>query len=356
MGDVVMPISRDDLKGRSCWIFSDGKAGNDVQSLGVANALELDVTIKRVEPTGIHKLLSPWIGVAHREHFGRADSVFSRPWPDVAIAIGRLTTPYIRELKRLAGDASFTVILQDPKVALSTADLFWVPEHDQLRGPNVITTLTAPHGHTAERFSTLRREMSAEYGALRPPRVAVLLGGSNGDYTYSARALGRLARGLAALGNNGASFMITPSRRTEPEILACVRRATEPFPRIVWDMLGNNPYASFLACADLFVSPADSINMTGEPCATGRPVYVFHADGGSPKFTRFHESLERRGATRPLPVSFTRIGAWHYEPLSSAPVIAREIAVRFAQKGIERPSRNGAELRSSAHIDSHTDQ
>jgi len=119
MGDVVMPISRDDLKGRSCWIFSDGKAGNDVQSLGVANALELDVTIKRVEPTGIHKLLSPWIGVAHREHFGRADSVFSRPWPDVAIAIGRLTTPYIRELKRLAGDASFTVILLG--VAISTA-------------------------------------------------------------------------------------------------------------------------------------------------------------------------------------------------------------------------------------------
>jgi len=126
--------------------------------------------------------------------------------------------------------------------------------------------------------------------------------------------------------------------------------------RLFWRGEGANPYPAFLAHADAFIVPADSINMTGEPCATGRPVYVFHADGGSPKFTRFHESLERRGATRPLPVSFMRIGAWHYEPLSSAPVIAREIAVRFAQKGIERPSRNGAELRSSAHIDSHTDQ
>jgi mitochondrial fission protein ELM1 len=319
------------MRGRKCWIISDGKAGNDVQTFGVANALGLDIILKRVAPTDIHKFLSPWIGVAHRERFGEAGSAFAPPWPDVALSIGRLTTPYIRELKRLAGDSTYTVILQDPKVTLSTADLFWVPEHDRLRGPNVVTTLTAPHSFTEQRLAELRRAIPAEYEALRLPRVAVLLGGSNGDYVYSAGALDRLGRALSMLGRSGASFLITPSRRTEPAIVQCVRRATKDFPRIIWDMAGDNPYPRFLACADMFLVPADSINMTGEPCATGRPVYVFHPDGGSAKFTRFHNALARYGATRPFPEPFESLESWSYKPLNSATAIAEAIASRFAQ-------------------------
>jgi mitochondrial fission protein ELM1 len=168
------------LRGSSCWIFSDGKAGNDVRTLGVVRALGLDPIMKRVVPSGMQKLLSPWAGVAKRERFGQSGAAFASPCPDIALAIGCLTTPYIRKLKRRAGDATFTVILQDPKVPLGTADMFWVPEHDRLRGPNVVTTLTAPHGFTEQAITSLRREMPAEYETLRQQRVAVLLGGSNG--------------------------------------------------------------------------------------------------------------------------------------------------------------------------------
>lgn len=318
------------LGGRSCWIFSDGKAGNDVQTLGVASALGLDPTMKRVTPSGVQKLLSPWAGVAKRERFGQSGAAFASPWPDIALAIGRLTTPYIRELKRRAGEAAFTVILQDPKVALSTADLFWVPEHDRLRGPNVITTLTTPHGFTEQAIAALRSSMPPEYTALREPRIAVLLGGSNGDYRYSPAALQRLWRALKALGGSGASFLITPSRRTEPAIIECARLATQDFPRMIWDMRGRNPYPEYLAFADMFLAPADSINMTSEPCATGRPVYVFHPDGGSPKFTRFHTALCRHGATRHFPDTLGRMDRWSYEPLNSAALIAGQIATRFA--------------------------
>ena len=95
--------------------------------------------------------------------------------------------------------------------------------------------------------------------------------------------------------------MITPSRRTPAEVTAFVREATAVRSRLLWDGEGANPYPAFLAHADAFIVPADSVNMTGEPCATGKPVYVFAPDGGSPKFTRFHEALRRHGATRPLP-------------------------------------------------------
>lgn len=325
------------LAGRTCWIISDGKAGNDVQTHGIANALGLDITVKRVDPKGIHKLLSPWIGVARKERFGESGSVFAPPWPDLAMSIGRLTTPYIRELKRRAGTKTFTVILQNPKVPLRTADLFWVPVHDTLRGDNVITSLTAPHGFSDARLAALRRDLPARYAELKQPRVAIMLGGSNGDYTYTPAALDRLEKAIRALGNSGATLLITPSRRTEPAIVERVRSARSGYPGIFWDMTGENPYPHFLAAADAFLVPADSINMTGEPCATGKPVYVFHPDGGSPKFERFHRALCSAGATRRFPANFTGLEQWAYIPLNSAASIADQIAQRYARSRSDGP-------------------
>jgi hypothetical protein len=320
------------VAGRSGWIISDGKAGNDTQTRGVFDALGLDHQMKPVDPSGIWKVLSPWGPVDPAERFGTAASRFHPPWPDFAIAAGRLTTPYIRRLKRVAGRATFTVILQDPKVGAEAADLFWVPEHDRRRGPNVVTTLTSPHGFTARRIAELKRSMPPAIAALPAPRIAVSLGGPNGDYRYTLAALAHLAAALASLAALGAGLMITPSRRTPAEIAAFVREATGGAQRWFWDGAGENPYPAFLAHADAFVAPADSVNMVGEPCATGKPVYVFEPEGGSRKFARFHAALARHGATRPLPARFERLETWSYPPLNSAETIAAEIAWRWMKR------------------------
>jgi mitochondrial fission protein ELM1 len=319
-------------RGRSGWIISDGKAGNDAQTRGVFDALGLAYDIKRVDPSGIWKVLSPWGPVDPAERFGTAASRFCPPWPEFAIAAGRLTTPYIRRLKRVAGRATYTVILLDPKVGAAAADLFWVPEHDRRRGPNVFTTLTAPHGFTAGRIAELRRSMPPDIAALPSPRVAVALGGPNGDYRYGPAALAHLASALRSLAGLGAGLMITPSRRTPAEIGALVRDATREARCLFWNGEGENPYPHFLAHADAFIAPADSVNMTGEPCATGRPVYVFAPEGGSPKFARFHQALTRYGATRPLPARFDRLETWSYPPLHSAEAIATEIVRRWSRR------------------------
>jgi uncharacterized protein len=100
----------------------------------------------------------------------------------------------------------------------------------------------------------------------------------------------------------------------------------------MWDGTGANPYPAFLAHADMLVVTADSVNMCGEACATGRPVYVFTPSGGSPKFNRFHAGLARHGATRPLPEAAAALESWSYEPLDSAAAIATEIERRWQQR------------------------
>jgi mitochondrial fission protein ELM1 len=320
------------LAGRTGWIISDGRAGNEVQSRGVFDAMGLDTRVIHVAPKGIWKLLGARAPVSPGERFGQPGTDFAPPWPDFAIATGRLTAPYIRALKRHAGLATYTIILLDPKVGANAADFFWVPEHDTLRGPNVMTTVTSPHAFSPQRLAELRKHMPEAIAALPKPRVAVMLGGPNGDYRYTPAAIARLASALRSLAELGAGLMITPSRRTPAEVLDIAGRGVAGRGCLIWDGDGDNPYPAFLAHADALVVPADSVNMTGEACATGKPVYVFEPDGGSPKFARFHAALARHGATRPLPARFSAIETWTYAPLNSAAQIADEIARRWTQR------------------------
>ncbi len=320
------------LTGCSGWIITDGKAGMDVQARGVADALGLHYEMKRVMPRGLWRLAAPWGPVAPNERPGRPGSPFAPPWPAVAIATGRASIPYIRAIRRAAGAATFTVVLQDPKTGPATADLIWVPEHDKRRGANVLTTLTAPHSFTQERLASLRAAPSEAIAALPKPRIAVVLGGKNAVYKFTDADDERIEAALKSLASLGASFLITPSRRTHPRLIARVEQATRDAPRILWTGEGANPYPEFLANADALVVTADSVNMTGEACATGKPVYVFHPSRGSDKFRRFHAALERHGATRPLPERLDQLPSWSYKPLDSAAAIAAEIERRWLRR------------------------
>ncbi|MEI9902053.1 MAG: mitochondrial fission ELM1 family protein [Hyphomicrobium sp.] len=316
------------LAGRSAWILTNGAAGMDVQTRGLADALGLACEMKPIAPKGLFRILSPWAPVARGERFGEADSSFAPPWPQVAIALGRTSVPYLRALRRRS-PATFTVLMLDTRSGRSAADVIWVPQHDQLRGPNVIATLTAPHGFTAARLSALRQTIPPAIASLPTPRVAVILGGKNAAYRFRPSDDARFAEALRSLGALGASFMITPSRRTHQRLIDVTEAATRAYPRIFWKGEGANPYPDFLAHADALVVTADSVNMTGEAAATGRPVLVFEPSGGSAKFRRFHAALTAYGATRPLPGAVAQLPDWTYEPLHSADIIAREIERRW---------------------------
>ncbi len=329
----LSPSSQRPLAGLSAWIITDGKAGMDVQARGLADALGLNYVMKHVQAAGLWRLMAPWGPVDPSARLGRADSpLFAPPFPAVAIATGRSSIPYIRAVHRQAGVNTFCIVLQDPRTGANTADLIWVPEHDSRRGANVIKTPTAPHGFSRQRLAQLRRDCPPEIVALTSPRIAVVLGGKNSIYRFTDADDDRLQASLAAFGALGASFMITPSRRTHQRLIRAVDAGTQGRPRLVWDGLGENPYPQFLAHADMLIVTADSVNMTGEACVTGRPVYVFEPAGGSAKFHRFHEALRKAGATRPLPDHPASLQHWTYEPMDSAATIAAEVERRWLNR------------------------
>ena len=329
---TMAEITDHPLAGHSAWLITDGKIGMDVQVRGVADALQLDFQLKHVAPRQPFRALSPFGPVDPRDKFGAPGTPFAPPYPAIALATGRLSIPYLRALRRRAGPGTYCVVLQDPRTGANTADVIWVPEHDLRRGVNVMTTLTSPHSFSQARLAALRGKIPPAIAALPRPRVALILGGPSGAYSFDEAAQKQLAASVVGLAAHAGSFLITPSRRTPPALTAAIEIATREKPRLLWDGQGENPYPNFLAHADVLVVTADSVNMTGEACATGRPVYVFEPGRGSPKFARFHAALRRHGATRSLPETMSRIEEWTYPPLDSALEIAAEIERRWSRR------------------------
>jgi uncharacterized protein len=314
-------------KGARVLVLSTGKAGHEANAVGVAGALGAPFETRVVTPRWLFAGLSPFGPLDPKDRPGNASGALARPFPHIVIGCGRIVVPYVCALKLAAGAGIFTVFLQDPRFRRSSMDLIWTPEHDKLRGANVLTTLTSPHPLSPSRLAAARAAPDPRIAALPGPRVGVLLGGPSGAHAFGPADLARLTEAAATMAKAGYSVMATPSRRTPPELVAALRAGLGDTPAFVWDGAGGNPYGQILAHADAILVTGDSVNMVGEATATGAPVYVFEPSGGAGKIAGYLDALERLGAIRRFA---GRVEPFAYPPIDSSLTIAQEIARRFA--------------------------
>jgi mitochondrial fission protein ELM1 len=307
--------------GTTAWIVTNGMAGFEAQALGITEALGLKAELKRVRPGAPWKWLAP---------FGPAapDSAIHAPWPDLLIASGRQSIPYARMIANRS-PATFTAVLQDPRVNPAQFDFVWTPAHDQLTGANVLSTLTSPHRLTPEMLTREAARIAPQIAHLPQPRIAVLLGGANAVYDFSEDDAQKIADDLAFVAQEGAGLMITPSRRTSEKQLDIIRDRLKNLPALIWDGAGDNPYFGFLGAADAIIATCDSVNMLGEAASTGKPLHVFELRGGSPKFRRFLDGIYACGAARLFALPLER---WDYEPLNATQQVAQAIARAYVAK------------------------
>ncbi len=321
------------LKHKKCWLVSSDFIGHRVLAIGVAQALQIPFEEKLIDPPWFYEKLSPFAGVAPSEKIGEPDSVlFPPPLPDIVMGVGRQSVPYLRAFKKKSQGQTFTVMLQDPRRGPSVADLIWVPEHDRLRGENVITTLVSPHRYTPEMIQNLRENPLEEIASLPRPHVGLIIGGNSKAYRYSEENIRKLVQAISSMKPFAGSFLVTCSRRTPPALEQALRDIMQDVPCFFWDGTGHNPYGDFLAHADYFVVTADSVNMVGEAAASGRPVYVFFPEGGGRRIDYFHKRMQEEGITRPLPDHFQQLESWEYTPCHAADYIAEEIRKRWLQQ------------------------
>ena len=315
--------------GTTAWILGDGKIGDEVQCLGLAEALGVVSEKRLIRPRAPWSWLIPFGPIDPRDAPARAGSPIAPPYPDIVIASGRRTVSYLRALKRASNGRVFTVFLKDPYIGARAADLILGHQHDRLRGDNVFVTVTPSNRLSQAVLAQARAAPDPRIASLPAPRLALLLGGTSGKYDFSQADIDTLAASAARHAREGHSLMVTPSRRTPGLVTEAIATAllASGRPHFIWRGDGPNPYIPMLAHADAFLVTADSVNLVGEAVTTGKPVLSYEPSGrGHPKMTSYIESLIALGAVRRYRGV---IENFSYVPIDATPAMARETARRY---------------------------
>ncbi len=319
------------------WVLTDGKAGDELQCLGVAEAVAAFsdgavIETRRVAPRKPFAFLAPRGPIDPKDRPEKPGSPLAPPFPDIVIASGRRAIPYLAHLRRLgrrepALARLYSVILKDPRTGPKAADLIWAPAHDRIKGQNVLKTITSPHRVSPARLEAARAQLPGWLEGRPSPRAAVLVGGDSRHHRFTPDDIARFVAYLDALAASGVFLMGSRSRRTPDALASAVAQVFARHGGWWWTGAGENPYIDLLAHADAVIATADSVNMIGEATATGRPVLVFEPKGGHRKIGKFLDSL---AAIKAVHHFVGRLEGEPYAPLDSTRDIALTIARGYA--------------------------
>ena len=294
------PTPAGDAAHAQAWTISDGNAGNVRQ----AQALALAMALPSVHDWTLHAR-APWRWLSPRRLPGASDAfgdafrtALAAP-PRVVIGCGRQAALATRLLRARGAHA---VQILHPRIATRHWDVVVAPEHDGLRGANVVTLLGSLHP-VDDLWLAAARQQFAAFAALPGPRTAVLLGGTSAHADVDTASLARALDALAARvrGEDG-SVLATASRRTPEAVRVLLREKLAGVPGVAWrdERDGANPYAGLLGWADRIVCTADSVNMLSEAAATDAPVFVLGTEGLRGRPRQFVDRLRELGRVRPF--------------------------------------------------------
>jgi len=312
------------------WAVSDGRAGIEAQVVGLAEAVArlrpAEITVKRIAwKTPFGRL--PW-GLIPARLALAPESGIGPPWPDIWIAAGRATLPLSTQVRRWSHGRTFVVQTQDPRTDLKPFDLVVPPTHDGLAGSNVLPIVGAPNRMTPERLASELDRFRARIEPFPGPRVALIVGGTSKGFDLPTARAAEMADEVArAMTASGGSLLVSFTRRTPAPARRILSERLGALPGWIWDGTGDNPYAAFLAAADVILVTEDSTNLATDAAATGKPVYVLSMTGSSSKFARFHADLAARGIARRFGGA---LETWTYAPLAETDRAADEILRRLS--------------------------
>jgi mitochondrial fission protein ELM1 len=282
-------------KNKRCWVVTDGKAGMENQALGLAEALGMDISIKRIVLRSPWRQLSPYLRCGLKHSFSPKGDLLLPPWPDLVIATGRPSILPALYTKKMSQNKTKVVYIQNPKISPAHMDVVIAPKHDYLTGKNVIQTNGAMHRIT-EKVLEQGQEKFRHFSTFPSPRLGVLFGGSNGSYELKASTMLTLMTRLKALQEKyQGSLLISPSRRTDEESLKILDQFKNQKNVYIWDGKDDNPYFGLLAWADSLFVTCDSVSMISEVCSTDKSVYLLRLPGHNKKFDAFHKTMIELG-------------------------------------------------------------
>ena len=300
-------------------LLTEGLHGMISQVEGLAKALDLEYFHEKVELNNFWKFIPPKITPVKKFVF---KNKIQRDF-DIIISCGRKSVIPSIFLKKINNKKIKNIHIQDPKVNFQNFDYIISPEHDDLKGENIISSKGAIHYLTITEIEEKKNYLSDRV-AKEKKIITLILGGPTKYYTYSNQNILNIFSKISKqILNKDYQLIVIPSNRTPIKTIELAKKFFSK-EHLIIDRVDKNAYLSSLGVADYIIVTCDSSSMISEAALTGKPLYVaiIPPSKKDTRFQNFRKLFEKMNIIREFD---EKLETWNYEKLDETKRIAYEI-------------------------------
>ena len=301
-------------------LLTQGMHGMISQVEGLAKALDIDFTHHTVELNKFWKMVPPKITPISQNVYKKIDHENF----DVIISCGRKSVIPSIHLKNNSNKKVFNIHIQDPKVDLKHFDFIVAPEHDSIKGQNVISTKGAIHYLTENEINENKDYLNSFIKKDKRIIWTLIMGGPTKYYDYSTKNIKEIFTTLSKLSKkHNFQLVIIPSMRTPTNIIQYANDYFGDDHTVIMDV-DKKAYLSALAIAQNIIVTCDSSSMISEAALTGKPIYVASIlpKKNDKRFQKFRNLFRELNIIKNLG---EEIEDWNYEKLDETNRVANII-------------------------------
>ena len=308
-------------------LLTQGMHGMVSQVEGLAKALKLNFKHQKIKLKPFWNLIPPKFSPI-------SENLLTEKFVcdcKVVISCGRKSVIPSIALKKRLGNQIFNIHIQDPKVSFKHFDLIVSPEHDSIRGSNILTTQGSIHYLTKKEILDNSKYLELSTG--KKQIVSFVIGGPNKYYDFSDEQIHFVFNKIKTLFTpDKYKIIVIPSYRTPQEV---IKKAYNTFSvnHHVVKKIDKKAYLCSLAIADYVIVTCDSTSMISEAAVTGKPVYMamMKPKKSIARFKSFYTKFKDLGIAKELSES---IDNWRYDKLDEVNRIAPLIKKKMKSNGI----------------------
>jgi len=305
-------------------LLTEGMHGMISQVEGLAKALDLEFIHEKIELSKFWKIIPPKLTPVQDFVFkNKIDKKFN-----IVISCGRKSVIPSIYLKKKYKNKIVNIHIQDPKVSLNNFDFIVAPDHDGLKGENVISSKGAIHYLREDELNKNINYLKPQI--IKKKVVSFIIGGPNKYYNYDKKIINEIFSKIKTnFIDKDFQLILIPSMRTPKDI---VQLAKDYFDKnqIIIDEVDKKAYLSSLKLAEYIVVTCDSTSMISEAAMTGKPIYVAQMPPTkkNDRFNKFFELFKSLKIIRELD---NKIESWSYEKLNETDKISKHIKDRLKE-------------------------
>ena len=306
-------------------LLTEGMHGMISQVEGLAKALDIDFTHHTVELNNFWKLIPPKMTPISQSVYKKIDHENF----DVIISCGRKSVIPSIHLKNNSNKKVFNIHIQDPKVDLKHFDFIVAPEHDSIKGQNVISTKGAIHYLTENEINENKDYLNSFIKKDKRIIWTLIMGGPTKYYDYSTKNIKEIFTTLSKLSKkHNFQLVIIPSMRTPTNIIQYANDYFGDDHTVIMDV-DKKAYLSALAIAQNIIVTCDSSSMISEAALTGKPIYVASIlpKKNDKRFQKFRNLFRELNIIKNLG---EEIEDWNYEKLDETNRVANIIKQKIS--------------------------